>query len=145
MTGGRHGCRISSSPPHSHLPPLPAGKLSVAEACLWRASDFSGIMLLYAAQGNRQGLQALAERATEGGKHNVAFLALFLLGKLEECIQLLVAAKRWGQGGEAGGVMDEGVLVPLVCGCVVWWPNLLPPVLSLLYPPPLRLLMAAFF
>ena len=92
-------CRVSPLLSFPSPPPR-AGKLSVAEACLWRASDFSGIMLLYAAQGNRQGLQALAERATEGGKHNVAFLALFLLGKLEECIQLLVAAKRWVRGGE---------------------------------------------
>ena len=74
--------------------PLSAGKLGVAEACLWRAQDFSGVMLLYAAQGNRQGLAALATRATEGGKHNVAFLASFLLGRLEDCVELLVSSNR---------------------------------------------------
>ena len=73
---------------------MSAGKLGVAEACLWRAQDFSGVMLLYAAQGNRQGLAALATRATEGGKHNVAFLASFLLGRLEDCVELLVSSNR---------------------------------------------------
>ena len=32
--------------------------------------DFSGIMLLYAAQGNRQGLATLATQASRGGIHN---------------------------------------------------------------------------
>lgn len=32
--------------------------------------------------------------AADGGKHNVAFLALFLLGRAEECMQLLVSSNR---------------------------------------------------
>lgn len=45
-------------------------------------------------QGNRNGLEALAVSAADGGKHNVAFLALFLLGRAEECMQLLVSSNR---------------------------------------------------
>ena len=44
--------------------------------------------------GDRQGLSVLATEARGAGKHNVAFLALFLLGEVKECMQLLVEAGR---------------------------------------------------
>ncbi|KAG1667995.1 hypothetical protein FOA52_000639 [Chlamydomonas sp. UWO 241] len=73
---------------------MSSGKLTVGETCLTRAGDFSGLMLLYAAQGNRDGLAALSESAAEGGKHNVAFLSLFLLGRTEDCMALLLRTQR---------------------------------------------------
>ncbi|KAJ7569395.1 hypothetical protein O6H91_01G111000 [Diphasiastrum complanatum] len=73
---------------------MSAGKLALAEECLGHAADLSGLLLLYSAQGDAEGLEKLATSAREQGKHNVSFLCLFLLGKLEECIQLLVDSNR---------------------------------------------------
>jgi hypothetical protein len=44
--------------------------------------------------GDRKGLSELSSDAKEAGKHNVAFLGMFLLGKMQECVELLVEAKR---------------------------------------------------
>lgn len=65
-------------------------QLELAEACLKNAMDLSGLLLLYSSLGDAEGLLELASLAKENGKNNVAFLCLFMLGKLEECIQLLI-------------------------------------------------------
>mmetsp|Transcript_31650 Transcript_31650/g.94312 ORF Transcript_31650/g.94312 Transcript_31650/m.94312 type:complete len:1010 (-) Transcript_31650:167-3196(-) len=73
---------------------MSSGRLGLGETCLRKAADYSGLMLLFAAQGNRAGLSQLTADASEGGKHNVAFLALFLLGRTEHCLQLLLKTGR---------------------------------------------------
>ncbi|KAI8544408.1 hypothetical protein RHMOL_Rhmol08G0294200 [Rhododendron molle] len=70
------------------------GLLELAEACLKNAMDLSGLLLLYSSLGDAEGLLELASLAKENGKNNVAFLCLFMLGKLEECIQLLIDSNR---------------------------------------------------
>jgi len=65
-------------------------QLEMAEDCLKNAMDLSGLLLLYSSLGDAEGVSKLASLAKEHGKNNVAFLCLFLLGKLEECLQLLV-------------------------------------------------------
>lgn len=65
-------------------------QLGMAEECLKQASDLSGLLLLYSSLGNADGISELASLAKEHGKNNVAFLCLFMLGKLEDCLQLLV-------------------------------------------------------
>lgn len=65
-------------------------QLELAEDCLLHGMDFSGLLLLYSSLGDAQGISKLASLAKEQGKNNVAFLCLFMLGKLEECIQLLL-------------------------------------------------------
>lgn len=65
-------------------------QLDVAEECLNQAKDQSGLLLLYSAVGDAEGLERLAASARENGKNNVAFVSLFLLGKVEECIDLLI-------------------------------------------------------
>lgn len=65
-------------------------QLEMAEECLVHAMDLSGLLLLYSALGDAEGISKLASLAKEQGKNNVAFLCLFMLGKLEECLQLLV-------------------------------------------------------
>lgn len=52
--------------------------------------DLSGLLLLYSAFGDAEGITKLVSLAKEQGKNNVAFLCLFLLGRLEDCLQLLV-------------------------------------------------------
>jgi coatomer subunit beta' len=65
-------------------------QLDVAEGCLRHAKDLSGLLLLYSAVGDAEGLEKLSASARENGKNNVAFVSLFLLGKVEECIELLI-------------------------------------------------------
>lgn len=62
----------------------------MAEECLKYANDLSGLLLLYSSLGDAEGITELATLAKEQGKNNVTFLCMFLLGKVEECIQLLV-------------------------------------------------------
>lgn len=68
--------------------------LTLAEKCAWEAQDWSGLLLLYTSLGNAEGLLKLAQEATAQGKGNVGFLAFFLLGKVEECIELLIKTDR---------------------------------------------------
>ena len=70
------------------------GQLDMAGECLEKAEDLAGRLLLVAAQGNRAAMTGLAETAAAAGKMNVAFLALFLLGQTERCVQLLLSAGR---------------------------------------------------
>lgn len=63
----------------------------MAEECLSNAMDLSGLLLLYSSIGDVVGITKLASLAKENGKNNVSFLCLFMLGKLEDCIELLVS------------------------------------------------------
>nr|CAB3469471.1 unnamed protein product [Digitaria exilis] len=69
---------------------MSTGKLEMAEECLRQATDLSGLLLLYSSLGDAEGIEKLASLSKGHGKNNVAFLCLFMLGKLEDCIQLLV-------------------------------------------------------
>ncbi|GFZ11808.1 coatomer, beta' subunit [Actinidia rufa] len=73
---------------------MSTGMLEMAEDCLKNAMDLSGLLLLYSSLGDAEGISKLASLAKEHGKNNVAFLCLFLLGKVEECLQLLVDSNR---------------------------------------------------
>ncbi|CAL5443993.1 unnamed protein product [Camellia sinensis] len=73
---------------------MSTGMLEMAEDCLKSAMDLSGLLLLYSSLGDAEGMSKLASLAKEQGKNNVAFLCLFMLGKLEECLQLLVDSNR---------------------------------------------------
>eukprot|EP01121_Diplochlamys_sp_Union-15-3_P002556 TRINITY_DN1226_c0_g1_i1.p1 TRINITY_DN1226_c0_g1~~TRINITY_DN1226_c0_g1_i1.p1 ORF type:complete len:1025 (-),score=223.71 TRINITY_DN1226_c0_g1_i1:90-3164(-) len=66
-----------------------SSKFSLAEECLKNAEDVSGLLLLYTAQGNAEGMNYLVDLALKKGKNNVAFTCLFLLGELEKCLDLL--------------------------------------------------------
>ncbi|KAL8153116.1 hypothetical protein V2J09_010876 [Rumex salicifolius] len=73
---------------------ISTGKLEMAEECLRSAMDLSGLLLLYSSIGDAEGLSRLGNLAQEQGKNNVAFLCLYMLGKLEECLELLVDCNR---------------------------------------------------
>ncbi|KAJ6415917.1 hypothetical protein OIU84_004663 [Salix udensis] len=70
------------------------GKLEMAEECMMHATDLSGLLLLYSSLGDAEGISKLGSLAIEQGKINVAFLCLFMLGKVEDCLQLLVESNR---------------------------------------------------
>jgi coatomer subunit beta' len=71
-----------------------AFNVDLAEKCLWRAEDWSGLLLLYSSVGGADGYKKLAAKAKTLGQYNVAFMALFLLGELDDCIDTLVKAGR---------------------------------------------------
>ncbi|KAL8139428.1 hypothetical protein V2J09_005449 [Rumex salicifolius] len=73
---------------------MSSGKLEMAEECLKSAMDLSGLLLLYSSIGDADGISRLANLAQEQGKNNVAFLCLFMLGKLEECLKVLIESNR---------------------------------------------------
>nr|CAB3446075.1 unnamed protein product [Digitaria exilis] len=73
---------------------MSTGKLDMAEDCLLHATDLSGLLLLYSSLGDANGITKLASVAKEQGKNNVSFLCFFMLGKLEECLQLLIESNR---------------------------------------------------
>ncbi|WZY73557.1 hypothetical protein YC2023_005797 [Brassica napus] len=73
---------------------MSSGKLQLAEDCMKYAMDLSGLLLLYSSLGDAEGVSKLACLAKEQGKNNVAFLCLFMLGRLEDCLQLLVESNR---------------------------------------------------
>lgn len=66
----------------------------VAEQCLVRAKDLSGMLLLYSSRGSIPGMTSLADLAKAQGKHNVTFLCYFLLNQLDACIDLLIECGR---------------------------------------------------
>jgi coatomer subunit beta' len=68
--------------------------LELCESASIASNDFSGLLLLYSATGNLEGMEKLAKLATEGGKTNVAFVANLLTGNVEACADLLIATKR---------------------------------------------------
>eukprot|EP00244_Chara_vulgaris_P009353 TRINITY_DN3961_c0_g1_i1.p1 TRINITY_DN3961_c0_g1~~TRINITY_DN3961_c0_g1_i1.p1 ORF type:complete len:245 (+),score=51.56 TRINITY_DN3961_c0_g1_i1:75-737(+) len=73
---------------------MSAGKFELAQECLRKAVDLSGLLLLSTAMGNVKLLEDLARMAAEKDKSNIAFLCLFLLGKVEDCVRLLCASGR---------------------------------------------------
>uniref|UniRef100_A0A8C6WVY1 Coatomer subunit beta' n=1 Tax=Neogobius melanostomus TaxID=47308 RepID=A0A8C6WVY1_9GOBI len=67
---------------------------SQAQECLHHAQDYGGLLLLATASGNAGMVGKLAEGAEEDGKTNVAFLAYFMQGRLDKCLDLLIKTDR---------------------------------------------------
>ena len=66
----------------------------VAEECLQKAGDLSGLLLLYTAKGSGRGLGHLIETAGAQNRQNIVFLCHLLLGNLNACVDLLIASGR---------------------------------------------------
>jgi hypothetical protein len=73
---------------------LANGNIALAEQCADRSSDLSGLLLLHSASANKEGMLDLAKKAKDSGRYNVAFIAYFTVGLIEECIQLLLDTGR---------------------------------------------------
>ncbi|KAK7882773.1 hypothetical protein WMY93_028947 [Mugilogobius chulae] len=67
---------------------------SLAQECLHHAQDYGGLLLLATASGNTQMVGKLAQGADADGKTNVAFLAYFMQGRLDKCLDLLIKTDR---------------------------------------------------
>jgi len=66
----------------------------LAQECLHKAEDFGSLVLLASASGNVGMMRKLADSSKQKGQNNISFLSYFVLGKLEECLQLLIETNR---------------------------------------------------
>jgi coatomer subunit beta' len=66
----------------------------LAQECLNNARDYSSLVLLASANGNAKMLNKMADESHENGQNNISFLSYFVLGKLEECLKLLIDTNR---------------------------------------------------
>lgn len=73
---------------------LKSNNFELTEAASIASDDYSGLLLLYSAIGNFEGMEKLAKMAETGGKTNVAFTCYFLTGNVEACVDLLIATNR---------------------------------------------------
>ena len=55
---------------------------------------FQGLVLLASASGNAKMMQTIADSAKEKGQNNISFLSYFTLGRLEDCLELLIQTNR---------------------------------------------------
>eukprot|EP00804_Cyclotella_cryptica_P030470 CCRYP_008550-RA/>CCRYP_008550-RA protein AED:0.04 eAED:0.04 QI:185/0/0.5/1/0/0/2/71/976 len=73
---------------------LKINDFELTEAASLASDDYPGLLLLYSAIGNFEGMEELAKKAQDDGKINVAFVAYLLTGNVEECANLLVSTNR---------------------------------------------------
>ncbi|XP_046572197.1 coatomer subunit beta'-like isoform X3 [Haliotis rubra] len=69
-------------------------EFGLAQECLHQAQDFGGLLLLASSAGNSEMVARLGETAAKSGQNNVAFLSYFSLGRLEDCLEVLVSTGR---------------------------------------------------
>ncbi|WAR15327.1 COPB2-like protein [Mya arenaria] len=69
-------------------------EFGLALECLHHAQDFGGLLLLASSAGNAEMLGKLGESAEKAGQNNVAFLSHFVLGRLENALDVLVNTGR---------------------------------------------------
>ena len=73
---------------------LSHGRIDLAKMCSEKSGDLSGLLLLHSSAGDKDGMLKLGALAAAAGRWNVAFLAYFICGAVEQCIDLLVETQR---------------------------------------------------
>jgi len=76
---------------------MQAWDFDLAEQCLIKARDLSGLLLLYSASGNAQGIERLHKDSIEAGQDNLAFLCLLKLGRIDSAFDFLISLKRYAE------------------------------------------------
>lgn len=69
-------------------------QFDLVKECLGKANDFGGLLLLATSSGDADMIRSLGENGAAQGKHNISFLSMFLLGDLEQCLQILIDTNR---------------------------------------------------
>lgn len=70
------------------------GQFGLAMECLHHAQDYGGLLLLATSAGDADTLVRVGQQAASNGFNNISFISNFLLGRLEECLEILIASKR---------------------------------------------------
>ncbi|KAF5288983.1 hypothetical protein FQA39_LY03862 [Lamprigera yunnana] len=68
--------------------------LSLAKDCMKRAQDYGGLLFLAQSSGDLELMRYLADSTAAANKHNVAFLASFILSDLNKCLEILISTDR---------------------------------------------------
>ncbi|XP_070562088.1 coatomer subunit beta'-like isoform X2 [Ptychodera flava] len=69
-------------------------EFKLASECLHNAQDYGALLLLATCSGDAKMVEKVAKTADTGKQSNVAFVSNFLLGRVEECIELLIKTNR---------------------------------------------------
>jgi coatomer subunit beta' len=69
-------------------------KLDLVQECLTKANDFGGLLLLATSAGDSQMLRNIGENGVKQLKYNISFLSMFLLGDLDQCLEILIQTNR---------------------------------------------------
>ncbi|CAB4057418.1 COPB2 [Lepeophtheirus salmonis] len=66
----------------------------LAQSCLKEAKDFGGLLLLATSLGNNLVINYLSNSAAQLGRKNISFISSFLMGNLENCLDILISTNR---------------------------------------------------
>lgn len=69
-------------------------KIELVKECLTKANDLGGLLLLASSSGDEQMMTHLGDISLQQGKFNISFLSMFLMGKLEDCLNVLIETGR---------------------------------------------------
>jgi len=73
---------------------LKDSNFELCEAASLASNDYAGLLLMYTAIGNLDGMEQLAKSAEADGKTNIAFSAYLLSGDVEACANILISTNR---------------------------------------------------
>lgn len=76
---------------------LTGWNIKLAQECFVKAKDLGSLLLLYSATSDASGLHELASLAESATANNVAFSALWQIGDVQACIDLLVKTNRFAE------------------------------------------------
>ena len=69
-------------------------QFGLALECLHHAQDYGGLLLLASCAGDAGTMEKLGDLSAQEGHNNISFMANFLLGRLETCLEILVSTER---------------------------------------------------
>uniref|UniRef100_A0A336LNK6 Coatomer subunit beta' n=1 Tax=Culicoides sonorensis TaxID=179676 RepID=A0A336LNK6_CULSO len=69
-------------------------KFDLVQECLTKANDFGSLLMLATCSGDQKLLKSVGDEGLQQGKFNISFVSAFLLGNLEECLQILIQTNR---------------------------------------------------
>ncbi len=70
------------------------GDLKLVQECLTRAQSFGSLILLASASSDKQLMTTIGNQSRKNGQFNIAFLSNFVLGKLDQCLDILIENQR---------------------------------------------------
>jgi coatomer subunit beta' len=76
---------------------LTAWDVALAAECFTHAKDLGSLLLVHSSTGDRDGLAALAKQAQEANAHNIAFSCSWLLGDVDNCVEILTKTGRMAE------------------------------------------------
>jgi coatomer subunit beta' len=71
--------------------------IKLAQECFVKAKDLGSLLLVYSATSDASGLHELASLAEAASSNNVAFSALWQVGDIQACINLLTKTNRFAE------------------------------------------------